>query len=457
MHSNISKLDASMLKCGINYLFSYVFCGSIDAEILQKSVTQAIKQVQRLQQKMVTNDKFLGHWQSFESDPSCFFIHTAEFQQIRDKYYKDMVNNSSQYAPMNFVLVLSPNSQKFMILQFGQHGYCDGAGATQIFNHILQLHNAYLDGNKSRQDKILKQLGDYHSPSPNQIYSLSNKANKNWLPLKPWQHIKNTVKLLSYKTKDAGPIATPFAQLPNMLSSEKQLSSTPLNGKFDFSHLLAVCQSQAPEVSPNNLACAVIAKAMYLANQQHNKIENPLISFRVIVDILNLGLRKKLLGNYIAYLPVTIDASKSLINMSKDISSHIFEAKMNQQDISMYKLLEFALGSGMAVKANDPVSFIVSHIGNYHLQANPDLLANAKLSDFAACANANPSDLIGAKLNNRPTICFNLNQQHELFIGMFHSLTKNNLKKLFFDCLGNQLTSIEESKKSIHKPTKIVS
>ncbi|MDP5213372.1 hypothetical protein ORJ66_10000 [Pseudoalteromonas tunicata] len=456
MPNNISKLDASMLKCGINYLFSYVFCGSIDAEILQKSVSQALKKVQRLQQKMVTDDKFLGHWQSFEAEPPCFFIHTAEFQLIRDKYYKDMTNNSSQYAPMSFVLVLSQNSKKFMILQFGQHGYCDGTGATQIFNHILQFYNAHIKGDKNHQNNILNQLSAYRSPSPDEVYSISNKTSQNELNLKSWQHIKNIFKLLTYKTQDTGPIATPFEQLPIMLEDKMQLSNEPLNAKFDFSHLLAICHSQAPEVSPNNLACAVIAKAMHLANQQHNKAESPLISFRVIVDILNLGLRKKLIGNYIAYLPITINASKSLIDMGKEISSRIFEAKMDQQDISMYKLLEFALGSGMAVKANDPVSFIVSHIGNYPLQANPELLANAKLSDFAACANANPSDLMGAKLNNRPTICFNLNQHHELFIGMFHSLTKNNLKKLFFDCLSSQLTSIE-SKQSVNNPTKIAS
>lgn len=248
---------------------------------------------------------------------------------------------------------------------------------------------------------------------------------------------------MTYKTEDKGQLSTPHTLLPEMLTKYNKQAATPQRHYFKINQLIKRCQQQSAEISPNTMVLALVAKAMYGVNKHYKKVKtNDKISFRVMVDILNAGLRKKIFGNYIAYLPVTIDANLPVENISMVINQNLYQAKLARQDVSMYKMLEFALSSGLANKTNDPVSYIISNINNVAINANPEMMAGATCELFEACANAAPKDVQGAQLNNRPTLCYNLTNNHQLYISFFNTVTDPLLNEHFLTQIDNVINEL---------------
>lgn len=425
----ISKLDASMIRCGVSFIFSYQFKGRVNKEILQKSAINLLSNVPRLQKTMLTNDTYNGYWQEQLIDSNRWFIYQKNiFDKALTYFYQTLVDEqkATEFPGMFFVLVAHPtDDDAFMLLQCGKHSYCDGSSATLLFNQFIKYYNAALQKDTSTQQQLLDNAKAMISPEPNDIYSLLSGKNKKWLDIGRWRHIKNTARLMTYKTEDTGQFATPHDLLPEMLAQYKIQTSTPQKHYFDAAPFIKKCRQYSAEISPNTMVLALVAKAMSDINKDDN------ISFRVMVDILNVGLRKKIFGNYIAYLPITVNTHLSVENIAVLINKHLYQAKFAQQDVSMYKMLEFALGSGMANKTNDPVSYIISNINNVAMQTNPEMMTNAICESFEASANAAPIDVQGAQLNNRPTLCYNLAHNSQLYIGFFNTLTSPQIAECF--------------------------
>ncbi|WP_051143740.1 AMP-binding protein [Psychromonas hadalis] len=234
--------------------------------------------------------------------------------------------------------------------------------------------------------------------------------------------------------------------LPALLKHYNTEPSQPIMRSFSIAPIIDYCKQHCPNVSPHNLVCALLAKANYsLSKQLQRPLKKHRVSFRVIVDILNAPQRKKLLGNYIAYLPVTIDGRQSLKQIADSINERLLQARLVRADVSMYKLLGFALGSGMANKSNDPVSYIVANIDNLSLNLNPEMLVGACLSQFKATANAVVLDAGGAQLNNRPTVCFSLSSDHLLLVSFFNTVSKSDIQHQWLDRIEQEIQGIKTS------------
>lgn len=452
MNSNaISKLDASMIRCGVRFTFDYQFQGSVDTEPLQHSVNHVMSKLARFNCRMDLLDKYEGQWQNFSKSMNWFRVEQlADLNNSLTTTYERVgpTQNCIELPPMFFTLFHSANKpNSFVLQQCGAHSYCDGKSAITLFNLVLQYYSALVTKDRATQKAITDQLNGFETPAPDAIFKR--------LTLGRWSHIKNIFSLMSYKTSDAPQYATPHRALPDLLKHYNTEPSQPIMRSFFIAPIIDYCKQHCPNISPHNLVCALLAKANYsLSKQLQRPLKKHQVSFRVMVDIINAPQRRKLLGNYIAYLPVTIDGRQSLKQIAHAINERLLQARLSRADVSMYKLLEFALGSGMANKSNDPVSYIVANIDNFSLKLNPEMLTGACLSQFQASANAVVLDEGGAQLNNRPTICFSLSTDHQLLVSFFNTLSEVDVQQQWLDKIEQEIQDIKTSfgKISNHKP-----
>ncbi|AFJ01570.1 hypothetical protein Q7C_395 [Methylophaga frappieri] len=446
-NQQISKLDASMVRCGITFIFAYRFSGSIDPDLLEESVNTLLSQVPRLQKKMVLLEKYRGQWQTPNFIKPLFSIDdNAVLDEVLSMAYQNvgMTSEDPKVPPMHFTLCLEPTQPtQFIILQTGKHSYCDGKSATMMFNHVITFYNALLTDDKQAQQTTIDAVSALTSPTPDDVFAL-RKQTQPIIEISRWQHIKNIARLMTYKVSDKAQHSTSHKQLPNQFKQFQQTSATPLVQRFDMSSLIDYANQHCPDVSPNNLICALIAKATYAVNRKFkNQPTAYQISFRMMIDIFNAPMRKRFIGNYIAYLPVTVDARMPLMSIADRINDRLFNARLKREDISMYKLLEFALGSGMANKTNDPVSYIIANIDNITLNHNPTLMQGATYLKTDVTANSVPQDLGGAQLNNRPTLCFNLSKENLLMISFFNTVTNPLAGQQLLESVAAELDSLD--------------
>ncbi len=423
--NQISCLDASMVHCGIAYLFCYRFSGQPNVCALQNSAEQVLGAVRRLRYPLMSGQNYRGSWGEQVVRQPYFSSRTVpDLPQACAELYQQAGTAGSwlQQTPIHICCLLQPDQHSFVLVQSGLHSYCDGNSATYLFNQILQFYQAVLTADTAQQQQILQSMQQLSSPAPAQIYALCGRFEHKVLPIGRWCHIVNTCRLISYPVRDHVRFATPFDQLPQVLPDTLPISTAPVQQQVNLSRLLDDCNTLCPEVSPHNLVCALLAKAAWqLAQQRGLPLPDNRISFRVMIDLLNVTQRKLYIGNYIAYLPVTIDASLPLPALAQRVNQRVMQARQARQDVSMYKLLEFALRSGAANQQNDQVSFIVSGIGNQRLLSNPGLLPDCQWLELQAAANSVPTDQTGIRLNNRPTICFHFNLEQQLVLTFFNT------------------------------------
>lgn len=443
-HIQLSKLDASMACCGVMFLCGYHFRGELHTEYLRQSVEAILVNVARLQYDVHSDNRFRAtltpraNKLADTEKPATLglfrVIETEDLQQTYRAVYQSLGTEGaySDRPPMQFVLLRPPkHSKEFMILQCGRHSHCDGSSAVMLLNWVVEYYNALQGNDQVAQEKLVAQASRLNSPGPDEIYSLWTKRDQTRIRLPRQQHIKNIARLMSYKTLDNGGHATAFKDIPHAFARFRDHPTPPLTATFQIKELIQQCHTEYAELSPHNIVCALIAQAFQQvkdSSEDGRRFKTEVsgdrqVSFRVMIDILNLAQRRTMIGNYIAYVPITVDGSLPLADLAHVISQRVLHVKQSRADVSMYKMLEFALGSGMATRVNDPVSYIVSGINNLTQNANPNFLQGATCDHFHALANAIPRDEHGAKLNNRPTLCFSISRQYNLCLSFFNTVS----------------------------------
>ncbi len=448
--SGLSKLDLSMVRCGVRFIFSYRFAGKVKVALMDKSVNQVIGNVQRFQRRIAPLKNYNGQWQDLSDMEPLFTVkESVDLEQVVAMAYREAgcIKATVRNPPMFFTLFTDKaDPEHFVLMQSGEHSYCDGKSAILLFNQVLRYYNALVTGDEASREAIIEQVTSLCSPSPQDIYALSTRSQQSLINVGRLRHVKNTLSLMTYKVSDTMPYATPHKALPTMLEQYRASTDQPSMKRLSIEPLIRYCEEKCPQVSPHNLICALLAKTNHtLSCHFKPQTNNPMVSFRVMVDILNMPMRQKCIGNYIAYLPVTIDTRRPLFQIATEINQRLYQAKLQRAEVSMYKLLEFALGSGMANKVNDPVAFIIANIDNISLNFNPEMLQGATLQNFQVTANAIPKDIGGAQLNNRPTICFNLASEHQLLISFFNTVTDPEISRKWLEIIDLKLQSLARS------------
>lgn len=432
----LSRLDASMARCGVTFVCGYRFHGAIDAERLHQSIAGVLSQVSRLARSICSDARGRGHWQAAPAASEYFWtMMVSDLDAGYRQVFRDVFALKSQRrcAPMFFILMrtaLSPD--EFMILQCGDHSHCDGGSVALLFNQVIRYYNALCAGDSPVIEGIQASLRRLTSPAPDAIYAFGR--GKTLIRLGHVRHLANLCRLAAYRTTDAGQYATPYPAMAGQLARHSPQMAQCASVSFDLSRLMRQCQGQDPDLTPNSLVCALIAKALYELNHGSRKIAHTdTISLRILMDILPPALRQCCIGNYIAYLPVTVAGGQALHQIGRQIQNLLLAWQAMGAHLSLYKMLEFALARGLAGGFNDTTSCTLSNFSNYQLDRHPNCLAGAQCRDYVASANSNPKDLIGARLNNRPVLSFRLSPAHRLQLGFFHTLGDPGLNRQVAD------------------------
>ncbi len=150
------------------------------------------------------------------------------------------------------------------------------------------------------------------------------------------------------------------------------------------------------------------------------------VSFKMLSNILPLEKRQKYIGNYISFIPVTINGYESIEEIAKDIHDRIREFKTTQLNLSLFSLVEDAVKAAAVGKEDEEISFIVTNWNNYAFIDNPEFLSGCRSIKHLSGTNIEPRDTLGGALVNRPVLVISLSPEDELCLSFFASIRSDD-------------------------------
>ena len=420
---NVRKLGLEGLMQRANIIFTngYRFCGSIDEECFAQSVKAICHEVIKFkyQVNFMTQDNYTWDKASERTYALPVMI-TADLEQAFTQLCQNIFTTlgKSNSEPMLFTLIKHECSDEFIIAQSCDHTYVDARSAQVIFNHIINHYNALCSKDSSTANDIILMVKALRTLPADQIidecFKGSPQAN----------HEKNVAKIVDSPNYDLGQHVIPISALDNALADYRTTPQAPLIQYFNVDTLIRNCREKYPSLSKNSIICAAITKAIYTINVQEKAVDaKHNISFKMVSDILSPGMRQQYSGNYIAFVPITVDGEKPLEDIAYDINCTVVDFKANELDTSVFALTEEAIRSALVGTADDPLSFVVTNWNNFSFIEAKDFLLNCQSIRHQSGVNINPQDSLGAALVNRPVLVINFSPDGELCISQFPSLS----------------------------------
>ena len=331
-------LEALMDRANIIFTNGYVFKGEVNPNELELSFKSIINSVSKFnfQLNYISQNNF--HWSKFAYSSEVFHYENVEdltlsFQSLSSKSIKLI-----GIAPMMMTLLKSQKDNEFIIAVSTNHTYMDARSANYVFNQVIKHYNASIASNIQ-----LKEL------SIETIKSLGTEAGCDFVDkqLKIKTDVNNTNNIngiLDYEIQDVGKYGINRSDLSDCMAEFCKTDRLPQISQHDVNNCIAKCRSIYPQITKNSIVCALLAKSVYLLNiAQRQQAKSHKISFKMLSDLLNKENREKLTGNYISFVPVTVDGEKTLPEIALQIHNRIVEFKTKGIDLSMFSLTEQAI------------------------------------------------------------------------------------------------------------------
>jgi hypothetical protein len=302
-----------------------------------------------------------------------------------------------------------------MIAQTSEHTYLDARSAEFLFNSLVDHYNASMCGNTKAQEEVLAGVG--------RICTIDSDEMLKILGLEDEMHNGNLQSLAAYAVDDPGRHAIPLQEVPDCLADYRKQRFSPIVRFFPLGGLLERCRCRFPEVTQNSVICAALVKGFYDANREARQLpEKQTISFKMLSDLLTPDLRAQYAGNYIAFVPVSVDGDRPVEEMAKQIDDRVREFKSKKIDVSLFRAVEDAVQDAVVGTADDPLSFVVTNWNNYRYLNAENFLHGCEAVRHQSGVNINPRDTLGAVLVNRPILVINLSRTDEVCLSLFPSL-----------------------------------
>jgi hypothetical protein len=411
-------LESMMSRANILFTSGYRFKGELNLEHLEAGFVAVVGCIGKFKYRMHFETQGNFHWQpagAYEKP-----INVIDSDDI-DEEFRQLCRHSlslvadGRHCPIQLTVIRNANSSEFIIAQTSEHTYLDARSSEVIFDWIVDYYNALSQGNAERLGKIVaaaKKLKTLHSDEMMKILSADGHDRD-----------ANIKSLTAYPIADAGEYAIPLDTVPACLESYKKQRFAPIMRFFDVQQLLDLCRARYPEVSRNSVICAALAKGFYDLNLNvKNKPEKHIISFKMLSDLLSPELRQSYSGNYIAFVPVSVDGDKPIQDIAKDIHERTRQVKTTKLDLTVFELTEQAIEQGLVGTVEEPLSFVVTNWSNYRFLNNPEYLHGCQSLRHQSGVNIDPVDTGGAVLVNRPILVINLSPNNELCLSFFPSL-----------------------------------
>jgi hypothetical protein len=426
--SKLHKIGAIGLEClmsraHIIFTSGYKFCGCIDENALERSFLAVVDRIEKFNYQLKYETQGQFSWEKSGSFGERFFV--LESDDIEQEFKSlcgrslELFRESGQFPMLMAVIKQRGSGEEFIIAQLSEHTYTDAGSSEVIFNRVVDYYNALLVNDSTKQSVILEEASKVKTLDAGSMINLLKKDG--------FDHEGNLQGLEKYPVADVGEHKVPLNTIPGHLERYWKDTRTPIIRYFSIGDLVQKCREEFPEITKNSVISAALAKGIYNLNvSKRGKPEQHIVSFKMLSNILPVEMRQQYSGNYISFVPVTVDGHAPLKNIAKDIHHRIREFKTTQLNLSLYKLVEDAVQAKAVGDADEELSFVVTNWNNYSFINNPNYLSGCRSLRHISGANIQPKDTLGGSLVNRPVIVISLSPGDELCISFFPSIRSDD-------------------------------
>ena len=430
----VINLECLMNRANILFTSGYRFRGELNTANLEASFIAVVDCIEKFDHRLHFEAQDNFHWKQFGAYDKR--LHVIDSDDI-DHEFSELCRNSlslvdnGKHCPMVLTVIRDRrNPDEFIIAQTSEHTYVDARSSEVIFNRIIDYYNALSRGDTARLETI--------AAAAKKIRTLSSAEMIKILAADEHDHETNLQGLAAYPVADVGEYAIPLDTVPACLENYKKQRFAPVMQFFDVRQLLDRCRAKYPEVTKNSVICAALAKGFYNLNcGAKGKPEEHIISFKMLSDLLSPELRQEYSGNYIAFVPVSVDGGLSVEDIAKSIHERTRHFKASKLDLSMFKLVEGAVDAAAVGTSDDPLSFVVTNWDNHHFLSTPEYLHGCESLRHQSGVNIEPKDTLGAILVNRPILVINRSPNEELCLSFFPSLRSETETLAVADSIGD--------------------
>lgn len=412
------NLECLMNRANILFTSGYRFKGAIHLDNLRQSFITIADAIEKFKHALHFEAQNNFSWVP-ATIPLPFEVVEAEDLDLAFGEFcrasLSLVENG-QRCPMALTVFLDKaGGDEFILAQTSEHTYVDARSAETVFNLIIDHHNALCTGDHARLPGIVAAARDLACPKAADMIAHLGGATHD--------EKANLEGLAGYPIADVGAYAIALDEVPACLESYRQQRFAPLIRFFDIKDLVERCRTKHPDVTRNSVVCAALAKGFYDVNvaMRGGAGEHP-ISFKMLSDLLPPDLRKRNIGNFIAFVPVTVEGSLPIEDMAKSIHDRIRHFKSTKLDLSVFSAVEQAVDAAVVGTADDPLSFVVTNWSNHRLLGSSQYLHGCETVRHQSGVNIEPRDTLGAVLVNRPILVINMSPNDELCLSFFPSL-----------------------------------
>ncbi|MDQ5880078.1 MAG: hypothetical protein QG638_2815 [Pseudomonadota bacterium] len=411
-------LEGLMNRANIYFTSGYRFSGSIDADALKASFLAIVGAMRKFEYRLHFEAQDRFDWRHADSHRRHFSV--VDCDDI-DRGFAELCRDSlslaadNAHCPMALTVLRQRGGNEFIIAQTCEHTYLDARSAEYLFNHLIGHYNAQMRGDEARQHDIVEAV--------RRVRTITGEKMLEILGLDDETHNQNLAALGRYAVADDGGHAIPLRDVPGCLENYRKQRFAPISRFFALGDLLGRCRQRYPEVTQNSVICAALAKGFYDLNRQTKQLqERQTISFKMLSDLLAPELRESYGGNYIAFVPVSVDGQLPVEEIARQIHERVREFKTGKIDVSLFRAVEDATREGLVGTADDALSFVVTNWNNYTFLNQPDYLHGCTSLRHHSGVNIDPRDTLGAVLVNRPILVINLSSPNEVCLSLFPSL-----------------------------------
>lgn len=415
----VINLECLMSRANILFTNGYHFRGSLDPGHLEASFIAVVECMEKFEHRLdfETQDKF--QWIPDKTYSKRF--HIIDSDDI-DNEFRELCRNSlslldeGQHCPMVLTVIRDRHQAgEFIIAQTSEHSYVDARSSEVLFNRIIDHYNALCRKDTARLVSIIQAVKKLRTASSADMIEI--------LGAEGHDAETNIQDLSAYPVADIGEYVIPLQDVPGCLEQYKLQRFAPVVKFFDIRQLTERCRNKYPNVTQNSVICAALAKGFYELNHKtKGKPEQHTISFKMLSDLLSPELRQEYSGNYIAFVPVSVDGERPLEEIAQQINERIRHFKTSKLDLSLFQAVEDAVDAALVGTIDDPLSFVVTNWNNYQFLDTEEFLHGCTSLRHQSGVNIEPKDTLGAVLVNRPILVVNLSPNDELCLSFFPSL-----------------------------------
>lgn len=410
-------LECLMNRANIYFTSGYRFAGALDVAALQASFNALLDATEKFSHRLHFSAQTDYQWQPAAQHRHFRVIDSDDIERDFAELCRHSLelSNEEKHSAMALTVLHQKGSNEFIIAQTCEHTYVDARSAECLFNRLIEHYNAGLRGDRQRQQEVLAAAAAMRTATLEEMLPA--------FALDDVSYQQNLAGLGAYPVADDGGYAIPLAAVPGHLNEYRKQRFAPVSRRLALAALVRRCRQHNPEVTRNSVICAALAKGFYEQNRREKQLpEKQTISFKMLSDLLAPELRERYCGNYIAFVPVSVDGELPIEQIAEQIHRRIREFKEKKIDVSLFRAVEDAVRQGVVGTSDDALSFVVTNWNNYRFLQQTDFLHGCTSLRHQSGVNISPRDTLGAVLVNRPILVINESPNDEVCLSFFPSL-----------------------------------